>query len=229
MTMTTPREPPPRLIGSVYALYFVTALFGAFLVRGIVVSGDAAATATNILAHQYLYRAGFAFDLLGNVMYIALTALLYEFFRPVNRAASLIAAFCSLAGCTVQIMSELLRIAPLVILTNPRLATLFGVEQLQAAALSSLTLNAEAIRIAVVLFAFFDFLIGYLIVRSAYVPSALGVFMMAAGISWLTILWPPLAIALRPVILPLGGLAELLLMVWLIVKGGQGGQLNRRV
>lgn len=215
----TRHTPTARTIGIVYLLYFATAVLGALLARGIVVSGDPAATATNIVAHQHLYRAGFALDLIANALYIALTACFYEFFRPVDRTLSLIAAFSSLAGCAVQIMNELLRIAPLVILGNPRLAALFGREQLQAAAMLSLTLNAEAIRIAVLLFAVFDLTIGYLILRSTYVPSVLGYFMAVAGIAWLTIVWPPLAIALRPIILPVGALAEFSLMVWLLVKG----------
>jgi hypothetical protein len=221
-------QPSARTIGIVYLLYPLTALVGAVLLRGIVVPADAAATATHILAHESQYRAGFAFDLVANVIYLALTALFYEFFRQVNRSISLIAAFCGLAGCTIQIVGEVLRIAPLVILENARLATLYSPEQLHAAALLSLTLHTEALRIAYLVFAVFDFMIGYLIVRSTFVPSVLGWFMMAAGVAGLTLLWPPLAVALYYVILPIGGLAELMLMLWLIVKGGGVPTANRQ-
>jgi hypothetical protein len=212
-------QPSARTIGIVYLLYPITALVGTLLVRGIVVSGDAAATAAHMLAHENLYRAGFAFDLAANVIYLTLSALFYEFFRPVNRSVSMIAAFCGLAGCTVQIMDEVLRIAPLVILKNAALATAFSPQQLHAAALFSLTLHAETLRIAYLVFAVFDFMIGYSIIKSTYVPSVLGWLMMAAGVAGLTLLWPPLAVALYYVILPLGGAAELLLMLWLVVKG----------
>jgi hypothetical protein len=221
-------QPSARTIGIVYLLYPLTALVGAVLLRGIVVPADAAATATHILAHESQYRAGFAFDLVANVIYLALTALFYEFFRQVNRSISLIAAFCGLAGCTIQIVGEVLRIAPLVILENARLATLYSPEQLHAAALLSLTLHTETLRIAYLVFAVFDFMIGYLIVRSTFVPSVLGWFMMAAGVAGLTLLWPPLAVALYYVILPIGGLAELMLMLWLIVKGGGVPTANRQ-
>jgi hypothetical protein len=214
-------QPSARTIGIVYLTYPLTALLGTLLLRGIVVPADAAATATHILAHQNLYRAGFAFDLLANVIYLALSALFYEFFRPVNRSISLIAAFCGLAGCTIQIMDELLRIAPLVILKNAQLATVYSPEQLRAAALFSLTLHSETLRIAYVVFAVFDLTIGYLIVKSTHVPSVLGWLMMAAGVCGLTLLWPPLAVRLYYVILPLGGLAEVVLLIWLIAKGAR--------
>jgi hypothetical protein len=214
-------QPSARTIGVIYLLYFLTGIFGALLVRGIVVPMDAAATATHILAHQSLYRAGFAVDLVANVIYIALTAFFYELFRPVNRAVSLIAAFCSLAGCTVQIMGELLRIAPLVVLKNEHLAALYSAQQLQAVALLSLSLQTETLRIAFLVFAVFDIVIGYLIVRSTYVPSILGWLMIVGGTGGLSLLWPPLAVALHNVILPVAGLAELMLMLWLIVRGPQ--------
>lgn len=213
-------QPSARAIGVVYLSYPIAALIGTLFLRGIVVPGDAAATAAHILAHENLYRAGFAFDLAGNVIYLALTALFCEFFRPVNRSISMIAAFCGVAGCTAQIVAELLRIAPLVILESAPLATAFSPHQLQVAALFSLTLHAETLRISYLVFAVFDVAIGYSIVKSTSVPSVLGWLMMAAGIGGCTLLWPPLAVALYYVILPLGGLAELLLMLWLVVRGG---------
>jgi hypothetical protein len=213
-------QPSARTIGIVYLFYPLTALLGAFLLRGVVVPANAAATATNILAHENLYRAGLALDLVSNLVYLALTALFYEFFRPVNRSLSMIAAFCGLAGCTIQIMGEVLRIAPLVILEQTHLAALYGPEQLHAVALLSLSLHTELLRISYIVFAVFDLAIGYLIIRSPHVPSLLGWFMMVAGLAGLMLLWPRLAAPLYYVIVPLGALAELMLLVWLIARGG---------
>jgi hypothetical protein len=49
------------MAGVFYVLTAVTSVFGQFYVLGkLVVQGDAAATATNILAHQPFFRLGFA-------------------------------------------------------------------------------------------------------------------------------------------------------------------------
>jgi hypothetical protein len=64
-----------RVAGAIYLLYFLTAFGGALLTRGIVVSGDPAATARNSIDHEALYRAGFAITLLANVIYVAVTCL----------------------------------------------------------------------------------------------------------------------------------------------------------
>ena len=47
-------RPNARTIGVVYVLYFLTAFFGAFLTKGLVVPSDAAATANSILARMGL-------------------------------------------------------------------------------------------------------------------------------------------------------------------------------
>jgi uncharacterized protein DUF4386 len=212
--------PKARTIGVVFLLYFLTAFFASFLTKGLVVPGDAAATANNILAHEALYRSGFAVGLIANVLYIAVTALFYRLFGPVNWSLSAMAAFCSLVGCAIQIFGGLLQLAPFLILRDSQLSNVFTVEQLQAAALLGLKLYNQVFHISFILFGFFMLLLGYLIFRSTFLPRILGVLWMCAGVGALTFVWPPLATALWSyVVLPLDGLAELSLMLWLIVKG----------
>jgi Domain of unknown function (DUF4386) len=61
-------------------------------------------------------------------------------------------------------------------------------------------------------------LIGYLIVRSTFLPRILGVLMALAGVGWLIFL-SPLADLLSMYLKILGFIAEASLMLWLIVKG----------
>jgi len=210
--------PSPRTIGWVWVIYFATGILGTLLTRGILVPTDAAATANNILTHASLWRAGFAVDLVANLIYIALTALLFGLFRPVNTTLPLLAAFFSLVGCTIQIMGELLRLAPTVVLANPQLATAFGAHQLQAAALLSAILYRSVFYIAFVLFACFELVTGFLILRSKFLPRWIGWWWIAGGIGGLTFLWSPLATAIWPLLLAAGA-GEFVLPVWLLVKG----------
>jgi hypothetical protein len=215
---TSPR-PRARITGVVYLLYFLTAVFGEFFLRGLVVSGDAAATANNILAHQPLFRLGLATGLIATACYIAVTALFYDLFKPVSRTLSLLAAFFSLVGCAILAFGSIFRFAPLVVLGGGQYLSMFQVGQLRALALVFLELYGQAVNICLVFFAFYDLLMGYLIFRSTFLPRALGVLMAFAGLGWLTFLSPPLANYLSPYIQVLGILAELLLMLWLLVMG----------
>ncbi len=212
-------RPKARITGVVYLLYFLTVMSADFLVKGLIVSGDAAATANNILAHESLFRVGFAINLIATALYIAVTALFYELFKPVNRSLSLLAAFFSLVGCAIQALSYVCYLAPFVLLGGAQYLSVFKVEQLQALALMLLKLRSQAEQIGLVFFGLFDLLIGCLILRSTFLPRILGVLMAFAGLGWLTFLSPPLGNYLSHYILPLGFVAELLLMLWLLVKG----------
>ncbi len=70
-TVEASPRPKARITGVVYLLYFLTAVLGVFLIRGLVVSGDAAATANNLLAHERLFRLSVAVGLIGTALYIA--------------------------------------------------------------------------------------------------------------------------------------------------------------
>ena len=68
-------------------------------------------------------------------------------------------------------------------------------------------------------------LIGYLILRSTFLPGTLGTLMVSSGLGWLTyslsnlLLSPPLARGLSPYVMALGILGEVVLTVWLLVVG----------
>lgn len=212
-------RPRARIIGVVYLLYFLTAVFAEFFMRGLVVSGDAAATANNILAHQPLFRLGLATGLIATAFYIAVTALFYDLFKHVNRSLSLLAAFFSLVGCAILAFASLFRIAPLVVLGGGQYLSAFKVEQLRALAFLFLELSGQGVDICFVFFGVYCLLIGYFIFRSAFLPRILGVLMAFAGLGWLTFLSPPLPNYLSPYIQVLGVLAEGSLMLWLLVMG----------
>lgn len=210
-----------RIAGVFYLLTILTRMFVEIFVRNrLVVSDDAAATATNILAHEPLWRWGFAADILAFASYIALTALLYELFKHVNRSLSLVAAFFSLVACVVQAISSLFHLAPLVLLGGARYLSVFTVEQLQALALVFLKLRAEAYHnIGLVFFGLYLLLIGYLIFRSTFLPLILGVLMVLAGLSYVLFVSPPLVRSLQPYILVFPGVGQISLTLWLLVFG----------
>jgi len=187
--------------------------------RGIVVSGDAAATAANLLAHESLFRLGLSTSLIAMAFYVAMTALFYELFKPVNRSLALVAAFMGLAGCAVQTVSYLFDLAPLAVLGRAPYLSVFNGQQLQALALLFLKLQGQGETTSLVFFGLYDLLIGCLILRSTFLPRILGALMAIAGLGWLTVLSPTLLNHLSQLVLPLGFVAELLLMLWLLVKG----------
>jgi hypothetical protein len=209
-----------RMAGVFEALEGLTAAFGQVVVLGrLVIAGNAAATAANILGHQRLFWLGFASSLLGVAFHIAWVLLFYNLFKPVNRTLSLLAAFVGLVVCAIQALTGLFYLAPLLILQGGNSLTAFTAQQLQALAFIFLKLNSYAFDIDLVFFGLWCALTGYLIFRSTFLPRILGVLLAIDGLGWMTYVHPPLAYHLFPIIAGASALAEIPLQLWLIVMG----------
>src|SRR6202521_2233326 len=183
-----------RMAGVSQLLEALTATFGQVIVLGrLVVSGNAAATAANILGHERLFWLGFASSLMGVAFHIAWALLIYVLLKPVNRSLSLLAAFFVLVSCAMQALTSFLYLAPLLILQGGSSLSAFTAEQLQALALMFLKLNQYAYNIDLVFFGLWCVLTGYLIFRSTFLPRILGVLLAISGLGWVTYLYPPLA------------------------------------
>ena len=229
ITETSPRS-LARMAGAFQLLEALTATFGQVIVLDrLFVSGNAAATAANILGHERLFRLGFASSLIGVVCHIAWAVLLYDLLKPVNRRLSLFAVFVILVGCAIQALTSLLYIAPLLVLKGGSSLSAFTAEQLQALALTFLRLNAYAFDIYVVFFGLWCVLIGFLIFRSTFLPRVLGVLLAIAGLGYLTFLSPPLARHLFfPYIAGAAALGEIPSLLWLLVVGVNDERWNEQ-
>ena len=209
-----------RMAGVFEALEGAGSAGGQVAILGsLVVTGNAAATAANILAHEPLFWLGFASSLIAVAFHLAWALLFYELFKPVNRSVSLLAMIGILVGCAMQALTSLLYLAPLLVLQGGSAFSAFTPHQLQALALVFLKLNAQAFDIYLVFFGLWCVLIGYLIFRSTFLPRILGVLLALDGVGWMLYLSPPLASYLFPLIAVASGLAEIPLMLWLLVVG----------
>jgi Domain of unknown function (DUF4386) len=160
-----------RLAAVLYLIGGVTFQFAGSVRDKLVVPGDAAATAHNILTHERLFRMGFAAELIETVTFIAVALLFYDLFRPVNRSVSLLAAFFSLTGSTLNAVSCVFSLATLDLLGGGAYLSGFKLENLHALAVLSLILRGQTFNIGVVLFGTYNILLGYLILKSRFLPS----------------------------------------------------------
>ena len=209
-----------RLIGVLFLITMVGGAFAqGFVAGGIIVPGDATATAHNILTHESLYRIGFAVYLVEMACQIAMTVLFYELLKPASRTGSALAAVFGLVGCTIKTLARLFFFTPLLVLGGASYLSVFDPKQLQALAFFSLRMNYTAETIAMVFFGLNTLVTGYLVFRSTFLPRALGVLSAVGGVGWLIYLYEPLALRLESWIVGTGVLGSLATVVWLLVKG----------
>lgn len=214
-----------RIAGGLYLIVIVAGAFHYGFVRGaIVVPGDAGATASNILKQESLYRAGFVAAVILLCCNVPLAFIFYDLFKLVNRSLSSLVALFILVGTAIETGALLSYFAPLILLSGGRNSSGLNAAQLQSMAYTFLELQAIGFNVAVVFFAIYDLIIGYLLLRSTFLPHALGVLMAVGGLCYLTnsfatFLAPGLAPHLMPYILIPSGVAELSLCLWLLVVG----------
>ena len=208
-----------RMGGACWLMCFLTSAFALSVGTKLIVFRDAAATAANLLANEALFRSSTAALLVSGTFYVAATLFIYQVLKPVNRTVSLLAALFSLIGCAIGALSCLFDLVPFVLLKNTQYLTVFTLEQLQALALMFLNLRVQANNIGLVFFGLHCFGVGYLILRSSFLPRIIGALMVLAGLGWLTFLSPQLAHSLAPYNMMPGGIGELTLTLWLLARG----------
>ncbi|HSO93797.1 MAG TPA: DUF4386 family protein [Candidatus Dormibacteraeota bacterium] len=223
-----------RLARTAGLLMLLSAVFGglgeAYIPGRIIVSGDASATVLNITTHSTLFRLGFATYLVEAICDVGLALLFYRLLRPAGKNLALFAAFLGLVSTAVYAVAEAFYFAPTVILSGADYLKTFSPQQLNTLAFLSLRLF---VRITGIFFAFYGLatiIRGYLIYRSGYLPRTLGVVLMVAGAGFIA---QNLAIVLAPayasdyLLVPVG-IAGLLLMFWLLIKGVDLAKWNAR-
>jgi len=218
-------KPSPRLqariAGFLYLIILVAGAVGYSVHSTLFVSNDAAATAANILASEQLWRLSFAAMLVMLACDVAVAAIFFFLFRPVNKTLSLTACAFRLVLVAITGVAILARNAPLVILTDTASAA-FETEQLQAIALLSIKMFEGGFDVALVFFGFHCLAIGWLIYRSSFLPRLLGVFLAIAGLCYListfrNLVFPVVTLPFDIQLLSFG--AEVVLCLWLIVMG----------
>lgn len=208
-----------RLGGFCWLMCFLTSVVAMVIGTNLIVFRDAAVTASNLLSNEALFRASTALLLISGAFYVGATLFVYEVLKPVNRSISLLAAFFSLVGCAIGALSCAFDLVPFVLLKNGGPAASFTPEQSQALTLMFLKLRVQTNEFGLVFFGLHCTGVGYLILKSTFLPRAIGWLMLFAGLGWLTFLFPPLANSLAPFNMMPGGIGELTLSLWLLIRG----------
>jgi hypothetical protein len=146
----------------------------------LIVHGDAAQTAQNILAHQTLFRIGIACNLIYITGDIVLLTALYVILKPVGRSLALLATFWRLVYALVWIVMTLNLFDTLRLLSaatgGADYLRVFEVERLQALARFSLAASFDAYYVGLLFYALASTVCSYLWFKSNYIPRAWAVF-----------------------------------------------------
>jgi hypothetical protein len=219
---------PRQLARTAGALYLINIVFGAFalgVIPAILIVPSAAATAHNIQAHELLYRLGLAAHVVVTVTNIPMAVIFYDLLKVVNRRLALLDVFFTLVATSVETAGILGQFTPLALLGSSRYTHALPPAQLHALAYLPGDLSTTSYSIYGVFYGFDALCIAYLVLKSTFLPSAIGILMAIDGLAaYLTygfadLLAPGSAAHLAPWIQLPTIIGEGSLCLWLLVVG----------
>ena len=231
LAATDQHSPPARsqlarIAGAIYLSMVVTGPFSLIYVpTKLIIKGNAAATAANILAHETMFRFAIFADLVGQVIFICLAVALYRLLREVSRPwAWLMVAFV-LVSAAVCFLNTVNNIAALILFRGAEYLSAFDKPQRDALGMLFLRLHSNGLFIAEIFWGLWLFPFGLLVYRSKFLPRFIGVWLMINCFGYLalsvTALFFPayynqLFRYSQPVLF-----GELVIMLWLLIKGAR--------
>src|SRR6266853_3488016 len=174
-----PIKKAARIAGAVYLSMVVTGPFSLIYVPSkLIVRGNAAATAENILAHQTLFNLAILADLVGQVIFICLAIALYRLLSGVNKTwAGLMVAFI-LVSAAIGFLNTLNNIAALTLFRGADFLAVFDKPQRDALGMLFVRLHSQGILINEIFWGLWLFPFGLLVFRSGFLPRIIGFWLM---------------------------------------------------
>lgn len=215
-----------HITGFLYLAIIICAGFSQGAVRELlIVDGDAAATAQNILGNSFLFKIGLMADLIAFLCDTGVSILFYYLLKPVSRGLALTAAaFRLIAHPAIGSLNLLNHFAALRVLESPSFSALFNPVQLQEFSLFFMELHNMGYLIAGVFFGIHCLILGYLLYISNFFPKFIGILLTFSAFGYLIesfgfIFFPELKNTFALIVGITAGIGEIVLTLWLLIKG----------
>jgi hypothetical protein len=205
------------VIGPLRLIYIPSKLF---------VEGNAAATVTNIAAHEWLFRFGIVSDLVCGVILVLLGMAFYRLFKGVDQnLAMLVVIFGGVMPALIIFVGVVSDAAALMVVRGGDLLSAFDTPQRDALAMLFLKLRDHQNTAAEILWGVWLLPLAVLVYKSRFLPRFLGVWLALGGLAYVILsftgeLLPQYQEKVFAYAQP-AFLGELAIMLWLVIKGAR--------
>ena len=217
-----------RLAGLLYFLVAVIAPYGLFVAPAkLLVPGDAHETALRIAANPGVLHLGMATELAHQAIEVFMVLVLYQLFKPVQRMPAGQMLVLGLIPIPMVFLNVLAEVAADLLAGNAPWLQAFDRAQLDALASLAMQLHAHGLQLAAFFWGLWLLPLGLVMLRSGFIPKAIGGCSIAAGIGYVLgasadILAPGLqgTFATPAFVLQL---CEPVMILWLLLAGATRG------
>jgi hypothetical protein len=215
-----------RVAGAWYLLNVVTSLFSYIYGNSMVVSGDAAATAHNILANETLYRISIVIGLVAAVAFIMLVRALYRLLGTIDRNQAWLMMTFVLVSIPISFVGALNRFAAVTFMHGGSYLSTFSQSQLDSLGMAALNMSSQVANLNSIFFGLWLLPFGLLVYASGFIPRIFGILLVINCFAYLAIslvamlgVPPPYSTVFQAVVLLPQAAGELSIMAWLVIKG----------
>jgi hypothetical protein len=221
-----------RIAGLLYLAHFVAFFIADNGVHYTAVAPMTAATAGQIMTSEWLFRIGFVSFLLAALFFLAAAWALYVLLESVNRQLALLFLLLNLVGVVVQCASLSSEFGAYLILSGADYLRAFPAEASQPMAMLFLSMYKNGFMSAQIFLALWVLPLGYLVIRSGYLPKLLGAFLVVdclVLLIWVSqfFLVSPENEAVSGICLAISFIAEASLCLWLLIMGVNAKQWEK--
>ena len=219
---------PKRLARIAGLLYLIVGIFGGFAIvyvsSRVYAPGDATTSAANVLANAGLIRIGIVADLFQATVLVFLGMILYLLLKHVNKSVARAILVLVAIATTIMCLNNVFQIAAVRVASDMSYVAAFGAAGSNALVLLLLDMQHHGFLIAQIFFGLWLVPLGYLAYTSGMFPKALGVVLIAGGVSYLAdmlaaFLAPDLSTQIHGFLAILPTIAEIWMLGYLLVKG----------
>src|SRR6184192_2915383 len=221
-----------KVAGVAGLLTFAIVVFGNYvLLNPLIVSGNAAATAQNIVAHKTQFRLTVVCFLTYSLGVVVLLSALYLILKPVNPGLALVGALSRLVFAFLWLLSTLNMLSALRLLSNANYLQVFEPDRLQALAKLHLGANFDDYYVGLPFFGLAATICAWLWLKSNYIPKGLAIFGVISSVwcvlcAFVFLIFPNFNKIVNDYVFdtPMA-IFELVVSLWLLVKGLQSSRI----
>ena len=218
-----------RLAGLLWFLSTVAGSFSLIHIRSnVIVPGDAAATAGNLMASEFLFRAAVVSSLFSQIFLFFLGLTLFHLFKEADKRLATVLLAAVMVTVAIAVVNTLNHFAALLLLSQTDYLNVFNPEQRNAMAMVLLRLaNSAGQGLLEIFWVPYYFSFGLLVIRSRLLPKILGILLMIMGVGFAVnvfekFLFPQFYPAVFSQFAMLGvALGGIPTILWLLIKGAK--------
>ena len=219
-----PTKKAGHIAGVVYLSLILVAPFAMLYVPGkLIVRGNAAATADNILAHETMFRLSIFGDLIGHIIFICLAVVLYRLLGSMNKTWARLMLSLVLVSAAVGFLNALNNIGAVILFRGGEFLDVIDKPQRDALGMLFVRLHNQGEFISEIFWGVWLFPFGLLVYRSRFLPRTLGIWLIIACFGWIalsiTALFFPTHYSRLFAWLQPAFFAEMAIMLYFLIRG----------